>query len=333
LQPPAFPDADVIDRAELKDSRGLSFKEHKRSLTPRWARVWIDIGAGYLVIAGTMVALVQLEDRLPRLVPLWIVLGAMVFGYTIAFVQLFLHEAAHFNIAPGRGLNDVLANVFLGSMIGMDIEPYRTVHFDHHRYLGTPLDTERNYFTALNAKFIVQSLTGVTLLTTVMRRRDSARAGQEKAAAATTARTAAGWRRPVMLLAGLLINLAVVVLAWRGGHWALAIAWPLGMGCFHPFVNATRQILEHRDFNAKSSIDYRQTPHGPMTRMFGTGPMASTMGGAGFNRHLLHHWEPQISYTRLRDLERFVLDTPAADVFRRQTTTYARAFARLMRAE
>ena len=35
----------------------------------------------------------------------------------------------------------------------------------------------------------------------------------------------------------------------------------------------------------------------------GDGPLASTLGGAGFNRHLLHHWEPKISYTRFRELE------------------------------
>ena len=263
MQASAFPDADVIDRSELKDSRGVAFKEYRRSLTPRWGRVWFDIGAGYLVIAATMVALVQLEERLPRLIPLWIVLGALVFGYTIAFIQLFLHEAAHFNIAPGRRLNDLLANVFLGAMIGMDIEPYRTVHFDHHRYLGTPKDTERNYFTALNARFLVQSLTGITLFATVLRRRASAagdrvRAGEERTSINTPRGMAARWRRPAMLLAGLLVNLSIVVLAWRGGHWALAIAWPLGMGCIHPFVNATRQILEHRSFDAKSSRAFSQ---------------------------------------------------------------------------
>jgi len=32
-------------------------------------------------------------------------------------------------------------------------------------------------------------------------------------------------------------------------------------------------------------------------RLFGDDFFSCTFGGAGFNRHLLHHWEPQISYT------------------------------------
>ena len=309
----------------------MSFKEHRRTLTPRWGRVWIDIGGGYAVLVATAWALVTLQRSVPLLVPLWIVLGAFIFGYTLAFIQLFLHEAAHFNVAPGRRLNDFLANVFLGAMVGMDIEPYRIIHLDHHRYLGTPLDTERNYFTPLNWKFIVQALSGIMLLTVLLRRRDRVQVSEAKDGT-TSARPAARWR-PIVLLAGLALNLAIIGMALWQGQWTLAIAWPIGMVSVHPFVNATRQILEHRSFEAKSTIDYTKTPHGAVTRMFGSGPVASTLGGAGFNRHLLHHWEPQISYTRLGDLERFLLDTPAAAVLRSQITTYGRAFARLIRAE
>jgi hypothetical protein len=40
--------------------------------------------------------------------------------------------------------------------------------------------------------------------------------------------------------------------------------------------------------------------------------LGSTLGGAGFDRHLLHHWDPQVSYTRLPELERFLLNTKAS---------------------
>ena len=63
--------------------------------------------------------------------------------------------------------------------------------------------------------------------------------------------------------------------------------------------------------------------------MFGDGLIAQTMGGAGYNRHLMHHWEPGVSYTRLPDLERFLADTPLAAVMARRTTTYGRIFRRL----
>ena len=66
-----------------------------------------------------------------------------------------------------------------------------------------------------------------------------------------------------------------------------------------------------------------------MNKLFGSGPLASTLGGAGFNRHLLHHWEPQLSCTRLAELERFLENTelkPALDAHR---TSYVREWLRL----
>ena len=100
----------------------------------------------------------------------------------------------------------------------------------------------------------------------------------------------------------------------------------------HPAVNAVRQLLEHRSFEASSAIDYSKKDHGAANRIFKSGLIGSTLGGAGFNRHLLHHWEPQISYTRFRQLEAFLLDTEAAGVVRESTTTYSSALYRLMRA-
>lgn len=73
-------------------------------------------------------------------------------------------------------------------------------------------------------------------------------------------------------------------------------------------------------------IDYSTQPHGAVNRLFGDGPLASTLGGAGFNRHLLHHWEPQISYTRLRELEVYLLRTDAAEGVRMRQSTYLETF-------
>lgn len=321
-------EADVINRNELKDRQGRSFKEWKRGLTPRWWRVWADIACGYLVVAAIVTALAWLDGRYPQFLFLWVVLGAFALGYTIAFIQLFFHEAAHFNIAPGRKLNDLMANVFIGLMIGQDVKAYRTVHFDHHRYLGTPQDTERSYFDSLNARFVFESLVGIKLLAVFSRRSARVERKVVDPARASWARR----RRLVLLLAGFTLNLGIILGALWWGHVSVAVAWVLGMAAVHPLVNAVRQLLEHRSFFARSDIDYASEPHGPATRMFGRGPIASTFGGAGFNRHLLHHWEPQISYTRLAELEVFLLDTPCAPTFRKATTTYGRAIVRLWRA-
>ena len=67
-----------------------------------------------------------------------------------------------------------------------------------------------------------------------------------------------------------------------------------------------------------------------MNRLFGDGPLASTVGSAGFNRHAIHHWEPQLSYTRLADLEAYLLRTDAAPLVRERQTSYADTFLRLL---
>jgi fatty acid desaturase len=263
--------------------------------------------------------------------PLTVLIAAPLIGYTIHFVQHFFHEAAHYLLAPDRAWNDRLANLFVGAMVGQDIRGYRIIHFDHHRHLGTPEDTERSYFNALRVRFMLEALTGVLILRVVLRRirHVDARAATGKAADSSDALHS---QRLFMLIAGLLLNLALLGFAVWVGAYSFALAWPFGMFVIFPAVNSVRQLLEHRSFEARSNVDYTREAHGALTRLFDSGPIASTLGGAGFNRHLLHHWEPQLSYTRFAELEAFLLETSAAEIVRSSKTTYARAFVTLLRA-
>lgn len=316
---------DSIDRDALVDGEGRKFKDFRRSLRARYRVIWGEIAAGYVALGATAAGIIFVDTSYPRLLPVAVLLGALVIGYFIAYIQLFFHEAAHFNVAPERKLNDWLANVFIGSFVGQDIKAYRVVHFDHHRFLGTPQDTERSYFNPLTVRFVIEGLTGLHVLRVLMQR--------EKTVKAVGSDGVAG--RKFLnrhLLAGLAFHAVIIGAMLLAGQWALALAWVLGVGAVHPFVNAVRQLIEHRDFDARSSIDYAQQAHGPVNRTFGDGPLATTLGGAGFNRHLLHHWEPQISYTRFRELERYLLATSAAETFKKRQTTYIAAAVRLMRA-
>ena len=124
-------------------------------------------------------------------------------------------------------------------------------------------------------------------------------------------------------------GLIIVLLAWFS--WIACVAWVLGVGMAFPAFGALRQLLEHRSPMADPSVDYTKLDHGAYTRMFGDGPIASTFGGAGFNRHLLHHWEPQVSYTRLAELEDFFLSTDLAPILKDRSSTYLQAFRGLFR--
>ena len=100
---------------------------------------------------------------------------------------------------------------------------------------------------------------------------------------------------------------------------------------FFPFFGALRQLLEHRHPDAEASIDYSVTPHGEYTRIFGNSGFDCIFGAAGFNRHLLHHWEPQLSYTCLADMEAYLQRTELAPLLAQHKTTYIKAFIALFR--
>jgi fatty acid desaturase len=322
----SLPELDNLERDKLIDSSGRTLKDFRRSLQPSFGRVWFDIGAGYVALGVIVAAVIAIDQHFPRAFVLTALLGGLAIGYVLAFLQLFFHEAAHFNIARTRAGNDLLANLALGLITGQNIKAYRVVHMDHHRLLGTPTDTEHSYFDALNARFLLESLTGVRLLRVMLARRSHV-AEKAQQQASQTARAARG-----MLIAGLVFNLALLAACAWARCWSLFFAWPFGMIIVLPAVTSIRQLLEHRSYDAKSSVDYSTSPHGAMTRMFGSGPLASTLGGAGFNRHLLHHWDPQLSYTNFVAMEEFLLDTPAEPVIRGATTTYVRALLRLMKS-
>jgi len=316
---------DTARKDELIDSGGIRYRDFRRALTPRYLVVWLDLLSGHaaLVLIAYAVVLVGLHQPAFRL-PL-VALGAIAFGYAIAYILLFFHEAAHYNLTGSRRANDALANLMIGWLVGQDIAAYRQIHFDHHRHLGTPLDTEPTYFDALDTRFVVESLLGIKALRVLARRETTLRGASPDQDNTRMARRA-------QLALGLVLHAAVAVEAWWLGWWYLAAAWVLGVALVGPFFFALRQVLEHRDEAADRRVDYRRQSHGPVNRVFGDGPIASTLGGAGFNRHLLHHWEPQVSYTRLPEIERFLLDTELADALRDRTTTYLRTFRRLFAA-
>jgi hypothetical protein len=114
------------------------------------------------------------------------------------------------------------------------------------------------------------------------------------------------------------------------GQYVLALAWLAGVGGAFPFFTAVRQVLEHRSEKASPRVDYAAKDHGPCNRMFGPGPLASILGGVGFNRHMLHHWEPQISYTCLAALERYLRDTSAGPLLARRSISYGAALRQLL---
>jgi fatty acid desaturase len=312
-------------RRELWTASEPSYRDFVRSLKPDFSQVRRDVLFGYLMLLGTIVLTAALPFvGMPRI--LAAVIGAISVGYWIAYLQLFIHEGAHYNLAADRHASDRFCDRHISWMIGTTVASYRIVHFQHHRALGTVDDSEHTYFFPLNLWFVIKTLFGLRVLEVLFTRKaivdnsHKAIKTKEKAAKASMAPP----------LVALLVHGGIIVVTYLLGFWWLSLAWIAGVGMVFPFLGALRQLLEHRDEKADNEADFRVVPHGATTRMFKEGPLGSTFGGAGFNRHLLHHWEPQISYTNLPALERFLLQTKAGPIIERRTTTYSSAFLNLL---
>jgi len=307
-------------KGELIDDRGTPYRDFRSGLTPRWYRVWLELGAAYLVLAVVLAAIVAIDPSW-QLSLLLVPVGGLAIGYTIHFINCFFHEAAHYNVLPNRRLNDLATNLLMGWLFGSSIALYRRIHWQHHRALGTTMDSENSYFDPLGMGYLLRGITGLKALRTLRQYRRTERADEPEGDRLS---------RMLWLAIAAAVNAVIAAALVLLGSVPAAIAWLLGLLVVFPFVGSLRQLLEHRSESADPQLDYHEVDHGPVNRLFGAGPLASTVGSAGFNRHAIHHWEPQLSYTRLADVEAYLLRTEAAPLIRERQTTYADTFLRLL---
>jgi fatty acid desaturase len=294
-------------RARINAETGGAYATFRSSLRPSYGSVWRDIAGGYAALAA-IAALVGVCG-LAAVVP-----GAALIGFTIAYLQLFIHEAAHFGLAADRDTNDRLADRLICWQVGTDIASYRATHWEHHRSLGGPDDTEVSYRNRLSGGFVAAMLTGIHALRVFTARKQAP--AKEKESGRSIRPLAVG------ASAHLLILISLVAVGW----WPAALAWIGGMAIFFPFFATMRQLLEHRPAIGESG-------NAAVTRLFGDGSFARIFGAAGFNRHMLHHLEPQVSCTRLSDLETFLMTTSASAELDARRTTYWGAFTALVRSD
>src|SRR5262249_5477479 len=121
--------------------------------------------------------LLGLSYALTALAPAWgappflaAIGGAFLIGFWIAYLQLFIHEGAHFNLAPTKLQSDRVCDLAVSWMIGTTVAAYRTIHFQHHRDLGRTTDTESTYFFPLNLVFLLKAALGILAAQVVINR-------------------------------------------------------------------------------------------------------------------------------------------------------------------
>jgi fatty acid desaturase len=304
----------------MVSASGESWEEVRKRLTPRYLVAWRDIALCYAMGAAGFALLALAKSEWGHRGALWVVpIVACWGGFWLHALWLFGHEAVHDNLAPRRSLNDALANTFVWPLFAQTTERFRASHWLHHRNHGTAGDTEITYHQCLSQGFLISAVTGVFLLKGVLGLASKGRKQRQGAGLGPLGRAIA--------LHALLVALFVLL-----GHPLLAAAWVGSVAAFFPAFAAVRQVLEHRAAEAGCEVDFNVEEHGPVNRLFSAGPASRYFGAAGFNRHLLHHWAPDISYTRFDDLESFLLQTPLASILEESRTTYPAAFRRMVQA-
>ena len=310
---------------QITDEEGNSYTNFRKTLRPLIWKVWVDIFILYLlqiIIFSIMAHYLVVFSLLNIILTLFF---AILIGFFLASLNLFIHEASHFNIHKNKKKNDFLANIFIGLWFGMNVKTYRLGHWQHHEKLGTTEDTEHSYFYVLNWKFILSTLFGIHLVKIVLFRKKNITASVES-------KPEDKKMDKIMLIAGLICNLILLGIAYYMENYFWIPAWIIGMFSLYPFFNAVRQLMEHRDELASETIDYEKINHGKVSRFFNFNIFSYFFGGAGFDKHLLHHWDPQISYTRLGEVENFLLKNhECQEIIKHSKTNYFITFFKLLR--
>src|SRR3712207_6563603 len=144
----------IVDRETDGDYRAF-----RRSLSPDFHRVRRDLAFGYAALAASLALAGVARSPVAGLAAAAV--AAAFVGYWIAYLQLFIHEAAHYNLAADRAANDRLADRLICWQVGTSIAAYRRTHAEHHRSLGGARDTETSYTHPLTLGFLAQMVTGI----------------------------------------------------------------------------------------------------------------------------------------------------------------------------
>ena len=276
----------------------------KKLLRVSFGKVWLDISLSWTLVL--FLGYLSWLAVTPWVVALFLL--APLMGLGIHRISLFLHEGAHYLVAPKKKINDLLTNLFIGQFLLIDVRRYRKVHFLHHRHIGTAEDPENSYHQPLNWKFLFAGMFGISVLR-VLRTRGESRADTSKL------------NYLLVPFVGSLFYLALFLMVAIQQNWKFFAVFVAGLAIFFPLSASVRQNLEHRPVSTGASAIMT-----PITRIFKRGAMSWFLGAAGFRLHLLHHWDPGISYTRLDEMYRYLAETELEKVLEERSFSYSSAF-------
>jgi len=300
-----------------------SWLNFRKGLRPRYALAWGEIAACIALVLGGFAGHLLWTSRRGNAFGFEIGLPFVLWiGFWLNAILTFGHEAAHYNLAHSHRSNDLLADWTIWLFFPQTTRAYRRSHWQHHLHLGDRQDTEISYHNCLSPWFLAKTLTGIHLARLLWRYVFGGHIRQS-ALEASSARFADHRAVEITpLLRSLATHFAIIASAIAFRCYASAVVWLVSAALVFPFFASVRQLLEHRAGEAACETDFREVVHGPVNRMFGKDNFSRYFGAAGFNRHLLHHWDPTVSYTRFDEMQRFLAETELRERIEEARSTY-----------
>lgn len=243
-------------------------------------------------------------------------------GFWFQSLHLFVHEATHFNLHKNKKINDLFGNILSIFFMGLLIEDYRKKHWEHHKNLGKITDTENSYFSPINLKNIICYLTLINIFKKILQ--------NFKNNKTNFSFNNNFIKKILIILLFALIHSANIILIFFSINLVGSVIYLLSFFIIYPFFAVIRQTLEHRSSEADDNINYAEVNHGEFNRLFRNNFFSRFFGSAGFNKHLLHHINPGISYTKFKELEKKLNESTKYKVLLEQSkSSYGAIFFKL----
>jgi fatty acid desaturase len=142
----------------------------------------------------------------------------------------------------------------------------------------------------------------------------------------------------LVLVTGLLLHVLILGIVYNYlGLYALVV-WVCSTFILTPALGSLRNLLEHKyvegvDTAIWYQIIGRDKPENVVTtvttRTFTHSLLSRLYGSMGFTRHLLHHWDPSVSFSNLGSIHKFLLETPLEGNLRKVDSTFTSTFLHL----
>lgn len=311
------------DLRDLTHPKIGSWRQFRATLKPKYWRAWAEISFCLAMLLGGYAAHFGLAWHLGNFVGMAAApLFAAWLGFWLNAMLTFGHEAAHYNLSASKSRNDLLADWSIWLFFPQSSKSYRKSHWQHHLHLGNPQDTEISYHNCASPWFLTRAITGIYLLELMARYTQGAGAKPKLQAALSSPSRAARLGQLLAVARAGTTHTVLIGVPLYFHCFSTSVTWLAGAALVFPFLATVRQLLEHRAEDAHCATNYREVAHGPVNRMFGKNLFSRFYGAAGFNRHLLHHWDPTVSYTCFDEMESFIKGTRFEAQIEKSQTTY-----------